>query len=78
MTKYQNARNFRQEIQNNFLSNDEIIDCKTILEERNEWLLNEKEFNAKQEFENFVEKNISSKSFVYWIISILKNELQKS
>jgi hypothetical protein len=78
MTKYQNARNFRQEIQDNYLSNDEIIDCKTILEERNEWLLNEKEFNAKQEFENFGEKNIRNKSYLYSIISILKNQLEKS
>jgi hypothetical protein len=46
MTKYQNARNFRQEIQENYLSNDKIIDCKTILEGRNEWLLNEKKIQC--------------------------------
>ncbi len=78
MNKYQNARNLFKEIQNVFLSNDESINCKTIIEKSNEWLLNENEFNAKQEFENFLENNTNIESYLYQVISIFNSNLENS
>jgi hypothetical protein len=37
-------------------SSDNKLDCEIILRERNDWVLNESEFNAKQEFEYFFGK----------------------
>ena len=50
MTKYQNARNLIKQITKSFFF---CIDCETIIRERNEWVLNENEFNAKEKFEQF-------------------------
>jgi hypothetical protein len=69
MTKYRNAKNLRNELQENFLSNDEIIDCETIIGTRKDWLLNQNEFNAKQEFEYYLENNTNNESLLHSIIS---------
>jgi hypothetical protein len=74
MNKYQNAKNLIKQIKESFLSNDEIIDCKTILCKRSEWFLNENEFNAKQEF-NFFENNTKDKEFLYFVNAILRNKI---
>jgi hypothetical protein len=74
MNKYQNAKNLIKQIKESFLSNDEIIDCKTILCKRSEWFLNENEFNAKQEF-NFFENNTNDKEFLYFVNAILRNKI---
>jgi len=46
-------------------SSDNKLDCEIILRERNDWVLNESEFNAKQEFEYFLENNTNNESFIY-------------
>jgi hypothetical protein len=74
MNKYQNVKNLIKQIKESILSNDEIIDCETILRKRSEWFLNENEFNAKQEF-NFFENNTNDKSFLDFVNGILKNKI---
>jgi hypothetical protein len=74
MDKYQNAKNLIKQITESFLSNDEIIDCETILRKRSEWFLNENEFNAKQEF-NFFGNNTNNKSFLYFVNAVLMNKI---
>jgi len=74
MNKYQNAKNLIKQITESFLSNDEIIDCETILRKRSEWFLNENEFNAKQEF-NFFGNNTNNKSFLDFVNGILMNKI---
>ncbi len=74
MNKYQNVKNLIKQVKESILSNDEIIDCETILRKRSEWFLNENEFNAKQEF-NFFENNTNDKSFLDFVNGILKNKI---
>ncbi len=74
MNKYQNVKNLIKQIKESILSNDEIIDCETILRKRSEWFLNENEFNAKQEF-NFFGNNTNNKSFLDFVNGILMNKI---
>jgi hypothetical protein len=64
--KYQNAKDLMTEMTSDL--SDERLDCETILRERNEWVLNENEFNAKEEFEKVLsnsEYNCSNLIYFY-------------
>ncbi len=54
-------------------SSDESLDCETILRERNEWVFNENELNAKEGFEKVLNSIRNKESFLYSIISFLNN-----
>jgi BMFP domain-containing protein YqiC len=47
--RYQNAKDLMTKMTSD--SSDERLDCETILRNSHQWVLNENEFNAKEEFE---------------------------
>jgi hypothetical protein len=56
-------------------SSDERLDCETILQNRNEWVLNANEFNAKEELEKVLNSIRNKESFLYSIIYYLNKYL---
>jgi hypothetical protein len=73
--KYQNAKDLMKQMTSDL--SDERLDCETILRERNEWVLNKNEFNAKEEFEKVLNSIQSEKSFLYFIIYYLNKRLDE-
>jgi len=75
MSKYRKAKQLIERI----TETDDTIDCEQILRESNDWALNENEFNAKEEFEKYLNPvlnpNQNKDSFLYSIITFLYNEL---
>ncbi len=69
MSKYRNAKDLVNEI---YWSTD-TPDCEEILENRNEWVLDKNEFNAKEEFEKFLNSNQNQKSILYHLVYFLYN-----
>jgi hypothetical protein len=50
-------------------------DCEEILENTNEWTLNEKEFGVKDELEKVLKSTQNKERFLYSIIYFLNNSL---
>jgi hypothetical protein len=75
MSKYRKAKQLIERI----TETDDTIDCEQILRESNDWALNENEFNAKEEFEKYLNPvlnpNQNKDLFLYSIITFLFNEL---
>ncbi len=75
MSKYRNAK----ELIKRMTGTDDTIDCEEILRKCNDWALNESEFNAKEEFEKYLNPvlnpNQNKDSFLYSIITFLYNQL---
>jgi hypothetical protein len=71
--KYQNAKHLMTEMTSD--SSDERLDCETILQNRNEWVLNANEFNAKEELEKVLNSIRNKESFLYSIIYYLNKYL---
>jgi hypothetical protein len=75
MSKYRNAKQLIERMTETV----DTIDCEEILRKLKDWALNDYEFNAKEEFEKYLNPvlnpNQNKDSFVYSIITFLYNQL---
>jgi len=78
MSKYRNVKQLTESIKSR-TETDDTIDCEEILSKKNDWALNDNEFDAKEEFEKYLNPvlnpNQNKDSFVYSIITFLYNKL---